>query len=150
MRRVLGLLAAVGFSVALSAQAGCVKRKSGLSESEKEQLKPYILDEVPADAKKVDVNFDDKIHLVGWKSDVPQAKPGSTVHISLYWKKTGDLDQGWMLFTHVTTDNVKEPRGNLDCVGPIRVDLGFKVNRQVIAGQLESLTALHISFGQAF
>jgi len=35
-------------------------------------------------------------------------------------------------------------------VGPIRVDLGFKVNRQVIAGQLEPLTALHISFGQAF
>jgi outer membrane protein assembly factor BamA len=36
-------------------------------------------------------------------------------------------------------------------VGPIRVDLGFKVHREEIApGVLESPTALHISLGQAF
>ncbi len=35
-------------------------------------------------------------------------------------------------------------------VGPIRVDLGFKVNREDIAGRREGLTALHVSLGQAF
>lgn len=36
-------------------------------------------------------------------------------------------------------------------IGPIRVDLGFKLHRQeIVPGQLESLTALHISLGQAF
>ncbi len=35
-------------------------------------------------------------------------------------------------------------------IGPIRVDLGFKLHRQIIAGRLEDLTALHISLGQAF
>jgi outer membrane protein assembly factor BamA len=35
-------------------------------------------------------------------------------------------------------------------VGPIRVDLGFKIHRQVVVGVLESLTAIHISLGQAF
>lgn len=35
-------------------------------------------------------------------------------------------------------------------VGPIRVDLGFKVHREEIAGRREGLTALHISLGQAF
>ena len=35
-------------------------------------------------------------------------------------------------------------------VGPIRVDLGFKTERHVIAGQLEPATAIHISLGQAF
>jgi len=35
-------------------------------------------------------------------------------------------------------------------VGPIRIDLGFKLRREVVAGQLERLTALHISFGEAF
>jgi outer membrane protein insertion porin family len=35
-------------------------------------------------------------------------------------------------------------------VGPIRVDLGFKVHREEIAGSREALTALHISLGQAF
>jgi outer membrane protein assembly factor BamA len=36
-------------------------------------------------------------------------------------------------------------------IGPLRVDLGFKLNRERFAnGQLERRTALHISLGQAF
>jgi outer membrane protein insertion porin family len=35
-------------------------------------------------------------------------------------------------------------------VGPIRIDLGFKTHRHTIAGREESLTAIHISLGQAF
>ncbi len=35
-------------------------------------------------------------------------------------------------------------------IGPVRVDLGFKLRRDVIAGEREPLTALHISLGQAF
>ncbi len=35
-------------------------------------------------------------------------------------------------------------------IGPIRVDLGFKLHRQTIAGRREDLTAIHISLGQAF
>ena len=35
-------------------------------------------------------------------------------------------------------------------VGPIRVDLGFKLNRRTFAGERERLTALHLSIGQAF
>jgi outer membrane protein assembly complex protein YaeT len=36
-------------------------------------------------------------------------------------------------------------------VGPIRVDMGFKLNRRdIVPGRLEDRTALHISLGQAF
>jgi outer membrane translocation and assembly module TamA len=35
-------------------------------------------------------------------------------------------------------------------VGPIRVDLGFKMDRREIGGRLEPRTALHFSIGQAF
>jgi outer membrane protein assembly complex protein YaeT len=35
-------------------------------------------------------------------------------------------------------------------VGPIRVDLGFKLDRREFAGERERLTALHLSIGQAF
>ncbi len=35
-------------------------------------------------------------------------------------------------------------------VGPIRVDLGFKLNRRTFTGNRERLTALHLSIGQAF
>ena len=35
-------------------------------------------------------------------------------------------------------------------VGPIRIDLGFKLDRRVVAGVLEPPTAIHFSLGQAF
>jgi outer membrane protein insertion porin family len=36
-------------------------------------------------------------------------------------------------------------------IGPIRVDVGFKLDRQPLPdGSLERLTAVHISLGQAF
>ena len=35
-------------------------------------------------------------------------------------------------------------------IGPIRVDLGFKLDRLEFAGERERLTALHVSIGQAF
>ena len=35
-------------------------------------------------------------------------------------------------------------------VGPIRVDLGFKMDRREFAGERERLTALHVGIGQAF
>ena len=38
----------------------------------------------------------------------------------------------------------------LSPVGPIRVDLGFKLDRREFAGERERLTALHVSIGQAF
>ena len=38
----------------------------------------------------------------------------------------------------------------LSPIGPIRIDLGFKLDRRELAGGRESLTALHLSIGQAF
>ena len=35
-------------------------------------------------------------------------------------------------------------------IGPIRLDIGFKLDRRVVGGRLEPLTALHFSIGQAF
>jgi outer membrane protein insertion porin family len=35
-------------------------------------------------------------------------------------------------------------------LGPIRLDLGFKVGRRIVGGQLESAWAWHLSIGEAF
>jgi outer membrane translocation and assembly module TamA len=35
-------------------------------------------------------------------------------------------------------------------VGPLRFDVGFKVDRREIGGRLEPRRAFHFSFGQAF
>jgi hypothetical protein len=56
---------------------GCVGGSKGLSAEDKEKLKAYILDAPPADMPhKLDVNFENKIHLIGYKFDPETAKPG--------------------------------------------------------------------------
>ena len=69
----------------------------------------------------------------------------------------GFVDSG-NVFEHVSDISLVDLRGSVGFgvrykspIGPIRVDLGFKLHRDVNAvGQREPLTALHISLGQAF
>ena len=59
--------------------------------------------------------------------------------------RTGDMDLGRLRSAVGFGIRYRSP------VGPIRVDLGFKLNPQFLApGVPERLTALHISLGQAF
>ena len=64
---------------------------------------------------------------------------------------------GGNVFERVTDFTVSELRGSLGFgvryrspIGPIRVDLGFKMDRRESGGQLESRQVLHFSIGQAF
>lgn len=130
--RTFSMMLVLGSALVLSSQVGCAKRGKGVSKVDKELIKENILDDLPADVPhKVDVNYEDKIHLIGWKADPEMASPGSTVRFTLYWRKTGDLDPGWMLFTHVTTDDVKQAKGNLDCVGSIRQEKAANCTAQL-------------------
>src|SRR4051812_991615 len=66
--------------------AACVGGKSQISAEDKERLKPYILEAVPGEAKKTDVNFENKIHLVGYKVEPENAPPGTAVKATYYWR----------------------------------------------------------------
>ncbi len=64
---------------------------------------------------------------------------------------------GGNVFRRVTDFDISELRGSVGFglrydspIGPVRVDLGFKLDRRVIGGLLEKRTALHFSIGQAF
>jgi outer membrane protein insertion porin family len=72
------------------------------------------------------------------------------------FQMVGFLDAG-NVFDRVSHFQLDEIRGSAGFgvryrspVGPIRVDLGFKLDRREFAGERESLTALHFSIGQAF
>ena len=62
------------------------------------------------------------------------------------------------MFKRASNLNLGELRGSIGFglrykspIGPLRVDLGFKLSPQtLVSGGRERLTALHISFGQAF
>jgi hypothetical protein len=99
---------------------GCVGGSKGLSADDKEKLKAYVLDAPPADiAHKVDVNFENKVHLIGYKFDPESAKPGQESKLTYYWRCDEALEDGWLLFTH-TKDDGSGKMGNLDYVGPLR------------------------------
>jgi outer membrane protein assembly complex protein YaeT len=75
------------------------------------------------------------------------------------WKKIGAVAfvDGGNVFRRVTEFDMTELRGTYGFgiryrspVGPIRVDLGFKMDRRIIAGVREPLTQIHFSLGQAF
>ena len=75
------------------------------------------------------------------------------------WREFGAavFVDGGNVFRRVTQFDIGELRGSVGFgvryrspIGPIRVDLGFKLDRREIAGRLEPRTALHFSFGQAF
>lgn len=109
-------IAALGLA---PASAACVGGKQQISSEDKERLKAYILDAVPADAKKTDVNFENKVHLVGYKVEPEQAGPGATVKLVYYWRCDEPLDAGWRLFTHVQHEGFPGHDG-LDGIGPLR------------------------------
>jgi hypothetical protein len=106
--------------VVAAACFGCVGGSKGLSSEDKDRLKPYILEAAPADlAHKLDVNFENKVHLIGYVFSPEQAKPGAEVKLTYYWRCDDTLEDGWMLFTH-TKDEGSGKMGNLDFVGPLR------------------------------
>ncbi|MGH7269619.1 MAG: carbohydrate-binding family 9-like protein [Polyangiaceae bacterium] len=99
--------------------AGCVGGK-GMTSEERERLKPYVLDAAPTNiAHPLDVNFENKVHLIGYKFEPETARPGTDVKLTYYWRCDSPLDDGWLLFTH-TKDEGTGKMGNLDFVGPLR------------------------------
>jgi hypothetical protein len=109
---------AILFAAALL-PAACVGGKTQISSEDKERLKAYILDAVPPDAKKTDINFENKVRLVGYKADPEPAAPGTSVKLTYYWRCDEPLEDGWRLFTHVQHEGFDRHEG-LDNVGPLR------------------------------
>jgi outer membrane protein insertion porin family len=64
---------------------------------------------------------------------------------------------GGNVFARVTQFDIGELRGSVGFglryrspIGPVRIDLGFKLDRREFGGELEKRTGLHFSIGQAF
>ena len=112
----MGLVA----GISLTSSVACVGGSKGLSAEDKEKLKAYILDAPPANiAHPLDVNFENKVHLIGYKFDPETAKAGQESKLTYYWRCDDALEEGWLLFTH-TKDDGSGKMGNLDYVGPLR------------------------------
>ena len=114
----MGLLGAAALT--LSGLSACVGGSKGLSSEDKDRLKANILESAPADmAHKTDVNFENKVHLIGYKFEPELARPGQDVKLTYYWRVDDPVDDGWSLFTHLH-DESQDKSDNLDWNGPLR------------------------------
>ncbi len=113
--------------------SGCISSSKKGAAEDGERTKAYVLDTLPSDGvSKVDVNFENKVHLVGYKVAPEAAGPGAEVKITYYWRSEGQVEAGWKLFTHVhepKTDKydnldwngvLREARGDGQLLGPDR------------------------------
>ncbi|WP_394821325.1 carbohydrate-binding family 9-like protein [Pendulispora albinea] len=122
------MLAAVA---GLALQAACVGGSKSISAEDKERLKSYILESEPPDiAHKVDINFENRVHIIGYNIDPVNAKPGQDVKLTYYWRCDDRVDEGWGLFTHIVLDPATDHRDNLDNDGPLRE---LKNNKQILS-----------------
>ncbi len=115
--------------LAAASSMACVGGGKGITSEDKERLKAYILEAPPADlAHKVDVNFENRLHLIGYKFEPELARPGTEVKITYYWRCDDTVDDGWQLFTHLH-DPAQDKSDNLDWNGPIREN---RNNKQIL------------------
>jgi hypothetical protein len=110
------------------ALVACVGGKQQIAAEDRDRLKAQILDALPADAKKTDVNFENKVHMVGYKVSPELAPAGTVVKVTYFWRCDDPLEEGWQLFTHIQHEGYEKPE-NLDSNGPLRE---LKGNHQVL------------------
>ncbi|HEX6276677.1 MAG TPA: carbohydrate-binding family 9-like protein [Polyangiaceae bacterium] len=99
---------------------GCSK-----DDASRKRLKGYILDKEPRIEKKLNVDFDGKLELLGYKFNTKSPKPDKKVKLTLYWRVKQKLDEDMRLTTHVL-DASGERLVSLDDRGPLREKKGGK------------------------
>lgn len=84
-------------------------------------LQAFVLDKLPKTVQhETYLDFGGKVQLLGYDvspSDV--APPGSKISLTLYWQRTGSLDKGWKLFTHILDARGRQI-AQYDDAGPLR------------------------------
>lgn len=108
---------------ALALTTSCVsERKKEKAKTEVKSAKNLTLDALPEGVKPLDVSFDGKLSLVGYKlnTDKAELKAGDKISYTLYWKSEKPLeDKAYRLFTHVF-DGTRKRLLNIDKVGDLR------------------------------
>lgn len=105
--------------------SGCARRASP-SAAQHAALARLITTSPPPGITHLDVDFDGKVHLVGYLVTPSQAQypAGTRVTVTLLWRSDQRLDGDWALFTHLIGPGGQQI-ANLDDSGPLRHMEGF-------------------------
>lgn len=70
-------------------------------EEDRNPITRALLTELPPEANKSAITFEDQIELVGWALDPPVPRPGAEVTFKLYWKAKKRISGRWKVFVHL-------------------------------------------------
>lgn len=70
-------------------------------EENKNPIESALIEKLPEGATAVDIDFEGKIKLVGWKLEPAQPSPGAPLDIHLYWNALVDNPGTWKVFVHI-------------------------------------------------
>jgi hypothetical protein len=110
--------------LALATTAACTPARKGDGADD---LASFAHDRLPDQLKNTTfVDFGSKVELVGYDvSPEGVARPGTSLHVTLYWKRSADLGPGWGLFTHLEDERGRQI-ANFDREGAFRGALSSK------------------------
>ena len=57
--------------------------------------------DLPGDVNKVDINFEDKVKIIGWKVEPRIARRGAPMKMTVYWKVLKNRVGSWKVFVHM-------------------------------------------------
>lgn len=106
---------------------GCVEqppaRRAGntaqTSQREVEEARRRVVSTTaPTPQHALNYNFGGKVTLLGYDISSQDARPGSTLTLTWYWRVDASTGDGWRLFTHL--DDATNPRVNKDNEGEVR------------------------------
>jgi len=108
---------ALSTALLISLATACVDDAPALTEDERRELNDYLLDAAPEPAHPLDIQFGDRLRLIGYDTSAEEITPGEPFTITWYWQVQRTVGGGWMLFTHIDDDGEGESVRNADGVG---------------------------------
>jgi hypothetical protein len=101
--------------------AACVSEEQNISKEPSAEVQKFIVDKAPEQMTPLNVNFDDKLTLLGVQVEPGlEVAAGKRVKVTMYWRADKALDDpSWKLFTHLL-DGAGDRLMNIDNVGPLR------------------------------
>lgn len=98
---------------------GCVEQSTRMTEADRRELARYRTTTAPHPQHALAVNFENKVHLLGYDVSTERATPGQPFTVTWYFRVEHELGSGWRQFTHLAT-GTGENRINQDASGWVR------------------------------
>ncbi len=70
-------------------------------EADRNPITRALVTALPATAKKVSVNFEDQLELVGWEVEPAVLRGGTNAKLTMYWKVLKKTPYNWKVFVHI-------------------------------------------------